>query len=141
MRFWDSSAIISLVAGEGSSAALEESLRADGEMVAWWATSVECASALARKGRREEESGAAVDLARRRLSVLAAEWTEIAPTDRLRALALRLVRVHDLRAADGLQLAAAAVASDEQPEGLELVTRDERLANAAALEGFPVLGR
>ena len=54
--------------------------------------------------------------------------------------ARRLVRVHDLRAADAFQLAAARVAADGQPGTLPLVTLDERLALAASREGFRVLG-
>ena len=41
---------------------------------------------------------------RRRLE---ASWNEIDPTDRVRQQAMRLLRVHSLRAADSLQLAAA----------------------------------
>jgi len=47
---------------------------------------------------------------------------------------------HPLRAADALQLSAAIVAADGDPSSLELVTLDRRLAEAAMLEGFPVLG-
>ncbi len=66
-------------------------------------------------------------------------WVEVPPGERLRDLASRLVRVHELRAADALQLAAATVASESRPETLELVTLDERLALAASREGFRVL--
>jgi len=45
-----------------------------------------------------------------------------------------------LRAAEAMQLAAALVATDSNPNGLELVTLDERLATAAEKEGFAVLG-
>lgn len=45
-----------------------------------------------------------------------------------------------LRAADALQLGAALVAADGDPQSLELVTLDRRLAEAALQEGFPVLG-
>ena len=62
------------------------------------------------------------------------------PTDRLHALAQRMLRVHALRAADALQLAAALLASDEEPAGLEVVTLDSRLADAARREGFRVSG-
>lgn len=52
--------------------------------------------------------------------------------------ARRLLRVHALRAADALQLAAAIAASEADPASLKLVTLDERLAEAARREGFPV---
>jgi uncharacterized protein len=41
-----------------------------------------------------------------------------------------------LRAADALQLAAAFVAAEGRPSSLQLVTLDERLADAASKEGF-----
>ncbi|MBA3433898.1 MAG: hypothetical protein H0U08_07375 [Actinobacteria bacterium] len=66
-------------------------------------------------------------------------WIEVPPTDRLRDNARRIVRVHDIRAADAFQLAAAHAASDDEPERLPFVTLDERLALAARREGFPIL--
>ena len=52
-------------------------------------------------------------------------------------------RQHDfsvpLRAADALQLAAAFAAAERRPASLEIVTLDDRLANAARKEGFAVL--
>jgi predicted nucleic acid-binding protein len=58
----------------------------------------------------------------------------------LRNDARRLVRVHDLRAADAFQLAAARIAADGEPAALPFVTLDERLTLAASREGFPVTG-
>jgi hypothetical protein len=46
------------------------------------------------------------------------------------------LRVHPLRAADALQLAAAFVAAERRPSSLEIVTLDQRLAAAARKEGF-----
>jgi len=42
------------------------------------------------------------------------------------------------RAADALQLAAAFVAAENRPSALEVVTLDDRLAEAAGKEGFVV---
>ena len=42
-------------------------------------------------------------------------------------------------AADSLQLAAALVAAEHQPQALEFVSLDERLNEAASREGFPVV--
>jgi hypothetical protein len=49
------------------------------------------------------------------------------------------LRVHPLRAADALQLAAAFIAAERRPSSLELVTLDDRLAVAARKEGFAVI--
>jgi uncharacterized protein len=74
-----------------------------------------------------------------RLNELVRSWQVVQPVPRLRAVAVRLLRTHPLRAADALQLAAALEASEQEPHTLPLITLDERLALAAAREGFPVL--
>ena len=71
---------------------------------------------------------------------LALTWNEVAPSDSLRRSAERLLRVHALRAADSLQLAAALIAANHDPHSLDYVCLDTRLAAAAQREGFAVLG-
>lgn len=63
---------------------------------------------------------------------------EILPSNAVRDEAARLFRRHSLRAADALQLAAAIVWAGPA-RGAEFVTRDERLALVARLEGFRVV--
>ena len=77
-------------------------------------------------------------LALQGLQQLSAGWHEIDPSDEIRETAARFLRVHPLRAADALQLAAAFVAAERRPASLEIVTLDDRLANAARKEGFAV---
>ena len=55
----------------------------------------------------------------------------IDPTPALRDTAIRLLRVHALRAGDALQLAAAIIASEHHPVSLEFVCLDDRLCIAA----------
>jgi hypothetical protein len=64
---------------------------------------------------------------------------EIEPSEIVRESALRFLRVHPLRAADALQLAAAFTASERRPASLQVVTLDERLADAARKEGFTLV--
>lgn len=73
-----------------------------------------------------------------RLDLLGAAWQEVQPSQSLRRSAIRLLRVHALRAADALQLAAAVAASEGDSRSLALVTLDDRLAEAAVREGFPI---
>jgi len=73
------------------------------------------------------------------LRLAAATWTEVLPSSQVREQAIRLLRVHPLRAADASQLAAAIVASDFRPSALEFVTLDSRLAESAEKEGFTVI--
>ena len=62
----------------------------------------------------------------------------IDPSDVIRETATRFLRVHPLRAADALQLAAAFAAAERRPASLEIVTLDDRLADVAGKEGFAV---
>jgi hypothetical protein len=65
--------------------------------------------------------------------------TEVLPTERLRSTADRLLRVHPLRAADALQLAAALAWADNAPSGLAFVCLDRPLREAAQKEGFVLI--
>lgn len=120
---------------------MQAAFEADPVIVAWWGTAVECVSALARLERDGAAGPRSVGAALDRLDALAASWHEIQPTERVRNLARRLLRVHALQTADSLQLAAALVAAEAHPPSLELVCLDERLAGAARREGFHVTGR
>jgi predicted nucleic acid-binding protein len=69
----------------------------------------------------------------------AASWTEVVASTGVREQAIRLIRVHELRSGDALQLAAAIVAADFQPSSLAFVTFDTRQGEAADKEGFRVI--
>ena len=71
-----------------------------------------------------------------RLKQLTSGWHEVDPSDAIREAAVRFLRVHPLRAADAVQLAAAFIAAERRPSSLEVVTLDDRLASAARKEGF-----
>lgn len=138
MRFWDSSAIIPLTVTEASTDAMRAIAEEDPVMCVWWGTEVECVSALARLDREGALTEGATTVALERLDLLAEGWNEVQPVAAVRSAARRLLRVHPLRAADALQLAAAVVAAEGQPASLGIVTLDERLAVAARREGFVV---
>ncbi len=61
--------------------------------------------------------------------------------DGVRLIAQRLLRLHPLRAADSLQLAAALLACEHRPQGWQFVCLDARLSLAAEREGFNVIGQ
>jgi uncharacterized protein len=138
LRFWDSSAIVPLIVAEASTERLLASAARDPVMCVWWATEVECTSALSRLEREGALTEDAMTVALERLDRLAETWNEVQPTAAVRDTARRLLRVHPLRGADSLQLAAAVVASEGSPASLDMVTLDERLAGAARREGFAV---
>ncbi len=139
MKFWDASAIVPLLVEEPPSAALLALIERDPVMLVWWGTPVECVSALARREREGALANADATRAIERLRRIASGWQEVLPHDGVRSTAQRLLRVHPLRAADALQLAAAILASEHEAESLEFVSLDERLNDAAGREGFPVV--
>jgi hypothetical protein len=139
MRFWDTSAIVPLLLQESATPATQMVYLADPDLVVWWATVVECVSAVARLERESAIPAAAVGVAIERLDLLARAWHEVQPSDRVRDGATRLLRVHPLRAADAFQLAAAIASAEDRPAALPFVTFDARLADAADREGFPVV--
>jgi hypothetical protein len=138
LRFWDSSAIVPLILAEASTVEMQAIAEDDPVMCVWWATETECVSALSRLEREDALTAGATLDALRRLDVLADSWNEVQPVVALRGTARRLLRVHTLRAADALQLAAAVVAAEGVPASLDIVTLDGRLAAAARREGFTV---
>lgn len=135
MRFWDSSAIVPLLVDQPESASLSTLAQDREGLAVWWGSVVECASAIVRSTRAGALTPDQETQALALLDSLAESWTEIQPAPRVRDLARRLLRVHALRAADALQLAAALLWADGAPRQ-ELVTRDLRLAEAARREGF-----
>jgi len=136
MRFWDASAIVPLLMTEASTRHVQALVAEDPAMLVWWGTHVECASAIARLERDDALDQPAVTQAFERLKQLAAGWHEVDPSDSVREAAVRFLRVHPLRAADSLQLAAAFVAAERRPASLEVLTLDDRVAAAARKEGF-----
>ena len=139
MKFWDSSALVPLLVEEETTDPVLALYSADPAVLAWWATELECASAVARLERDEALSPRGATEAFQRLRALAAGWHLVRPGEAVREGALRLLRVHALTSADAQQLAAAVVAAENRPASLELVTLDERLATAAEREGFVLL--
>ena len=138
MKFWDSSAIVPLLLSESATRRMKSIRDADNDIIVWWGARVECAAAVARRERGRELLSTDAQHASARLVDLAASWSEVLPSSSLRDDALRLCRMHGLRAGDALQLAAALAFANHQPGSLDFVCLDQRLAEAAAREGFAV---
>ena len=139
MKFWDASAIAPLLIAEVSTRRLLALAGEDPAMLVWWGSEVECASALARAEREAAIDTNGIVAAFSRLGQLKAAWHEINPSDAVRETAARFLRVHPLRAAYALQLAAAFAVAEGRPASLELITLDNRLCMAARREGFAVV--
>lgn len=135
MRFWDSSALVPLVLKQPRSERARQLFEEDAEPVVWWGSALECASAIARLHRERHLTRKQEQEARALLDALRSSWFEVQPGDGVREQALRLLRLHPLRAADALQLAAALEWAGAPPAGA-FVTFDDRLRDAAQREGF-----
>jgi predicted nucleic acid-binding protein len=139
VRFWESSAIIPLFVDQAGSGRVRDLAKQDGAMAVWWATWVECEGAWVRL-RREGAIGPEVALkVREEFEGLRARWVEVQPSADLRDAAVLLLRRHPLRAADAMQLAAAAGWASGVAAHGGFVSLDERLRAAADREGFTVL--
>src|SRR5262249_10800590 len=134
--FWDSSAIVPLCCLQPQTKAARRAFRLFPRMVVWWATSVECKSALHRLERDRELTRQEAQQSLQVLERHRQHWLEVAPLEELKNLAERLLGLHPLRAADSLQLAAALIWCNRHPRGRSFVSGDENLLEAAEKEGF-----
>ncbi len=138
MRFWDSSALVPLVVEQPGSAQAERWMVEDADAVTWTLAQVEVVSALRRLVRDGLLAERAATQAESVCDELLARSHVVRGVERAKEVARRLLRVHALRAADALQLAAALAWAEGRPAGLILHTFDVRLALAAEREGFRV---
>jgi predicted nucleic acid-binding protein len=104
--FWDSSALVPLCINEATSRHAHAQLRKFMPVV-WWGSPVEVHSAVARLHRLGKLKNVEKQGALSRLDLLCRGWREILPGDHVRELARGLLDAHELRAADGLQLAGS----------------------------------
>lgn len=139
MRFWDTSAIMPLISREPLSDDARKFLEEGEGIVVWWATRVECVSAISRRAREGSLDPEGEAAARGLLSDLSGSWTEVQPSSLLRAVAEQTLAAHPLRAADALQLASALIWCGSEPRGRPFVCLDERLRAAASRSGFTLL--
>ena len=139
MSFWDTSALVALSVDEPRRQVALRVLEADEQIVVWWGTAIEYVAAVSRRERDGSLQTDDVAAHLGRLNALSQVWYEVQPSRRVKTVAQRLLRVHPLRAADSLQLAAALVAAEDEPESLGFVCFDTRLNQAASREGFSIL--
>lgn len=138
MRFWDSSALIPLLVGQPTSSRVDDWLADDAAIAIWTLTPVELSSALQRLLREGSLTEALADATERRMLELVQSCHLVVSIEHVKSQARRLLRLHALRAADALQLAAAVEWASGRPQGRTLHTLDDRLAAAARREGFDV---
>jgi len=135
LAFWDASVLVSLCIPQPATPFVTK-LSRNYDVVVWWATPVEIASALARLVRTRAIGAPESAEARRLATGIAVWWLVIGPSDALRARAIGIVERYDLRAADALQLSAGLEWCREDPRGRVFLTADKKLRDAALLSGF-----
>lgn len=133
--FWDASALVPLCVLQDATARATAMYKTHG-IVIWWATPVEIQSALARLVRMGNMNADGWRKGRKVAEFLSDGWSEIQPSDGLRARALDVIERYDLRAADALQLAAALEWCEGAPKGRAFISADGKLRDAALLAGF-----
>lgn len=139
MRFWDTSAIVPLVIDEPASVTTRAWLEDDRRIAVWTLTPVEAVSAIRRLVRERALTERGAEDAEALVHEIARRLHLIVDVERVKQSAGRLLRTHPLRAADALQLAAALLWANGKPTNKILHTFDQRLAEAAAREGFRVI--
>ena len=137
--FWDTSALVPLCCFQPQSAQARQAARTYSRQVVWWGTVIEAVSSLNRLTRDGTLNSKESKQSFARLDYLRDRWNEVQPTEEVRDRAERLLRVHRLRAADALQLAAALVWCRDRPQGRALIGADGNLSEAASAEGFSVI--
>jgi predicted nucleic acid-binding protein len=140
MRFWDSSALVPLFVAQKSTTRARALQADDPECVVWVLSDVEVRSALARLQRADALTAEDVLVASDELERAWDSFHVVSLVDPVKQRAKRLLGLHELRAANALQLAAALTATADQPSGVEFVSYDERLNAAARREGFRIAG-
>lgn len=138
MKFWDASAVVPLLVPEAQSEYCFQVLNRDQELLMWCLSQVEVVSALVRRLREGSLELEHFQAAKQRLIHFSMGAYQVIALERVKKRALRLLETHPLRAADACQLAAALVATQEDPARMAMLCFDHRLMAAAEKEGFTV---
>jgi hypothetical protein len=137
MRYFDASALVKRYVRERGTAKVRRLLTSDVPVTSRL-SAVEIASALARRAREGAFSDAARDRAVAAVDADLASILVVELTAVIVARAQALLRRHELRAGDAIQLASCLYIQEALGEETSFVAFDDRLANAARLEGLAV---
>jgi uncharacterized protein len=135
MRYFDASALVKRYVRERDTTKVRRLLASDVPVTSRL-SAVEIASALARRAREGAFTDAARDRAIAALDADLASMVVVELTAVIAARAQGLIRRHALRAGDAIQLASGLYIREELAAEISFVAFDDRLANAARLEGL-----
>lgn len=139
MKFWDSSALVALHIEQAATAEVRALYERDPDVVAWTLSDVELRSAVCRLGRDGAMTTANAEDAITRIEEFWDSVEVVSMIDAVKVRAKRVLDLHELRAADAMQLAAALTVAQDEPPGWGFVCLDDRLREAARRERFSVL--
>lgn len=139
MNFWDTSAVIALIVQEKATETIRAEFAASHDApVLWTLTSVEAHSAVARRERGKSLTAVQARKVRQKIGEFVAGAFVVVDFEAVKESATRLLKIHELRAADACQLGAALVSVEHRPTAHRFVCLDQRLRRAAEIEGFIV---
>lgn len=139
IAFWDTSAIIPLVCSQEFSARARRLRQSFKIPIIWWGTPVEVYSGIDRLNREEMLTGGELRDATLKWRQLYVRARKVKPDEKILELAVGIPALHNLRALDAFQLAAALRWCDERPRNRPFVSADSRLSEAANDAGFNVV--
>jgi predicted nucleic acid-binding protein len=139
MRFWDSSALVTLFVAQKTTSSVRDLYASDPQVVAWTLSDVEMRSALVRLEREGALAASGLQEAVKEIETFWPRVNVVTLVESVKSRAKRLLGVHALRAADALQLGAALAVTTDDPRGFGFVSLDSRLTDAARKEGFAIL--
>ncbi|HWX39859.1 MAG TPA: type II toxin-antitoxin system VapC family toxin [Blastocatellia bacterium] len=137
--FFDTSAIVPLCIVQETSQRARQLYRRFTKQVVAWTTLIEATGAIHRAIGSGGVTHANAKRGLDRLNQLEGRWTELAADAWVRDTALDLLRTHDLRAGDAIQLASALVWCKEKARHRSFVCFDRKLLAAAESAGFDVI--
>lgn len=139
MRYWDASALVPLIVSEPNTALAHSWLEEHSVILTWAWSRVEIVSAVERRTRDGDLSRQQRRDILRRLDTFSTTWNEVSEMPAVRSLANLVLARNSLRAADAAQLGAALHVQQQLDASLPFVSLDRRLAEAAELEGLPII--
>jgi predicted nucleic acid-binding protein len=140
LKYWDASALVPLLVNESRSLDAKSLLAQDNDIVTWSLSHVEVVSAIERRARDGTVSSSVriglIGKAHRMFQGI----HQVEDLVRVQSGCFSLLARYPLRSADAQQLSAALILANGQPQAVDFVCFDDRLADAASREGFIVLG-
>lgn len=128
-----------LLVSQPQSRQVEQWVGEDDALAVWMLTPVELTSAIRRLVRERALNERDAAMVESRIDDLMRVSHVVVDVEGVRTQARRLLRLHSLRSADALQLAAALEWTGGRTAGRTLVSLDAQLTAAALREGFHVV--